>query len=73
MVNPILASNPFSSGEFLLSITVQYLALTDSGVSWTTLDIPWPKNIFYNILGHLKIILRHNSYSFVKNVVNVIT
>gem|GEM_PF-1857452 len=46
---------------------------TDSDVSWTTLDIPLPKNIFYNILPHLKIIKTIIVTSFVKNVVNKIT
>ena len=27
----------------MLSTIVEYFSSTDSGVSWTALDIPWPK------------------------------
>ncbi|MGE5634431.1 MAG: WD40/YVTN/BNR-like repeat-containing protein [Deltaproteobacteria bacterium] len=39
----ILASNPINSGEFFAINNRGVFISTDSGVSWTALDIPWPK------------------------------
>src|ERR687893_1621390 len=39
----ILASNPNNAGEFYAINNRGIFSSTDSGVSWTALDIPWPK------------------------------
>ena len=39
----IFASNPNSAGEFYAINNRGIFSSTDSGVSWTALDIPWPK------------------------------
>ena len=39
----ILASNPNSAGEFYAINNRGIFSSTDSGVSWTSLDIPWSK------------------------------
>jgi photosystem II stability/assembly factor-like uncharacterized protein len=39
----ILASNPFNSGEFYALNNRGIFSSTDSGVSWTVLDVPWLK------------------------------
>lgn len=39
----ILASNPNTAGEFYAINNRGIFSSTDSGVSWTALDIPWPK------------------------------
>jgi photosystem II stability/assembly factor-like uncharacterized protein len=39
----ILASNPFKSGEFFALSNRGIFSSTDSGASWTSLDITWPK------------------------------
>jgi photosystem II stability/assembly factor-like uncharacterized protein len=39
----ILASNPNSGGEFYAVNNRGIFSSADSGVSWTALDVPWPK------------------------------
>ena len=39
----ILASNPINSGEFFALNNRGIFSSTDSGVSWASLDITWPK------------------------------
>ncbi len=39
----ILASNPNSAGEFYALNNRGIFISTDSGISWTSLDIPWSK------------------------------